>query len=209
MWTSNVLAFERNNFGLVKVTHPERQDRSMQRCKSIGPQRISVLCWRWYSSVITGFSFFCSMPILKSILSSTGVSGLLCWPILFIFCFSRVTWIVGNSWQNASKVNRTSTCPMLPSALRGRVSSNTCSSQVVLIRDRKNLHLNCENLHMSERFFFLLLTHHSATAKFSCDADLPIDEDAADGAVAFEPAPFHSNTEEQSHCTQGNVDRIS
>jgi len=137
MWTSNVLAFERNNFGLVKVTHPERQDRSMQRCKSIGPQRISVLCWRWYSSVITGFSFFCSVPMLKSILSSTGVSGVLWWPILFIFCFNRVTWIVGNSWQNASKVNRTSTCPMLPSALRGRVSSNTCSSQVVLIWDRK------------------------------------------------------------------------
>lgn len=138
MWTSKVLAFERNNFGLVKVTHPDRHDRSMQRCKSMGPQRISVSCCRWYSSVTTGFSLFWSFPMLKSILSSTGMRGVFRWPILFIFCFNRVTWIVGNSWQNVCKVNRTSICPILPAAFRGKVSSNTCSSQVFLIGDTKS-----------------------------------------------------------------------
>lgn len=41
---------------------------------------------------------------------------------------------------------------------------------------------------------------------FLYDADLPIDEDAADGVFASEPASFHSNTEERSRYMRGNVD---
>lgn len=52
------------------------------------------------------------------------------------------------------------------------------------------------------------LTRHSVIAKFSCDADLPIDEDAVDGVFVSEPASFHSNMEERSRYMQGNVDRI-
>jgi len=43
---------------------------------------------------------------------------------------------------------------------------------------------------------------------FSYDADLPIDEDAADDVFVFELASFHSNKEGRWRYTRGNVDWI-
>lgn len=61
---------------------------------------------------------------------------------------------------------------------------------------------------ISIKLILCRLTHHSVAAKFSYDVDLPIDEGAADDAFVFGPASFRPSTEELSHYTQVNVDRI-
>lgn len=73
-----------------------------------------------------------------------------------------------------------------------------------------------EMLHLIRLLKYLLhhnrtyrLTRRSVAARFSCDVDLPIDEDAVGDAFVFEPASFHSSTEVLSHYTRANVDRIS
>lgn len=129
--TSRDLVFAAKSLGLVKVTYPEWSDKSMQRCRLIGPHKISALCCRWYSSVMAGFSLFDSLFMLKSILSSTEVKGDLC-PMPLMVCFRRVTCIVGNSGHGECRLKRTSTYPTVPESVLGSDNSNTCSSPVVL-----------------------------------------------------------------------------